>query len=193
MRAIWQMFEGALSPEAVDEFVKTVEKEIPTQTATVNFGDNQNVDSVTRRSEVRWVNQDFRNIFSDIHNTLNPYMKLANRNAFGFDINYIDSYQFTTYKGEDKGFYDWHEDVFWDSNIDMIHRKISMTLQLSDSDDYEGGDFEFQSPIEMPKKEALRKKGTILLFPSFVRHRVKPVTKGVRKSLVGWYEGPKFR
>ena len=193
MRAIWQMFEGALSPEAVDEFVKTVEKEIPTQTATVNFGDNQNVDSVTRRSQVRWVNQDFRNIFSDIHNTLNPYMKLANRNAFGFDVNYIDSYQFTTYKGEDKGFYDWHEDVFWDSNIDMIHRKISMTLQLSDSDDYEGGDFEFQSPIEMPNKEALRRKGTILLFPSFVRHRVKPVTKGVRKSLVGWYEGPKFR
>ena len=193
MKAIWQMFEGGLSSELVDELVKTVEKEIPEQKATINYGDHQSVSSVTRRSQVRWINRQFLNTYLQIHNTLNPYMELANRNAFGFDINYIDSYQFTTYKSEDKGFYDWHEDIFWDNDDDMIHRKLSMTVQLSDSNDYEGGDFEFESPTQMPRKESLRKKGTVLIFPSFIKHRVKPVTKGVRKSLVGWYEGPKFK
>ena len=75
----------------------------------------------------------------------------------------------------------------------MHDRKLSVTIQLSDSNDYEGGDFVFDQEYQSPDPKALRKKGTILVFPSPIRHAVKPVTKGTRKSLVAWVEGPKWK
>ena len=70
-----------------------------------------------------------------------------------------------------------------------------MTIQLSDSDEYEGGDFEFDNDIlaNPPDKNILREKGRVLIFPSFLPHKVNPVTKGIRKSLVTWIEGPAWR
>ena len=72
-------------------------------------------------------------------------------------------------------------------------RKLSITIQLSDSDEYEGGDFVFTKDIPSPDAELIRKKGTIIVFPSFLYHQVMPVTKGTRYSLVGWYEGNDWR
>mgnify|MGYP001205851066 CR=1 FL=1 len=77
---------------------------------------------------------------------------------------------------------------------EVSDRKLSMTIQLSDSHEYEGGNFEFRDHISnIPPKEQLRKKGTVLIFPSFLYHSVQPVTKGTRKSLVTWIEGPAWR
>ena len=77
---------------------------------------------------------------------------------------------------------------------ELSDRKLSMTIQLSDSHEYEGGDFKFRDDItNLPTKEQLRKKGTVLIFPSFLYHSVQPVTKGIRKSLVTWIEGPAWR
>ena len=70
-------------------------------------------------------------------------------------------------------------------------RKLSVTVQLSDPSEYEGGGFEF---LECPNPdESSRKKGTVLVFPSYLKHRVLPVTKGTRKSLVAWFEGPRWK
>lgn len=193
MLAMWQMFHGVIPEEWIDEFVGVVEKEIPVQEATTNYGDEAEVNTTQRRSQIRWINLKYPHILKHIEPVLEIYMKSANRNAFNFDINYIDHFQFTTYRAEDKGFYDWHPDIFWETKNETTHRKLSITLQLSNSDEYEGGDFEFKAPVVQPDSNELRKKGSILIFPSFVEHRVTPVTKGVRKSLVGWYEGPKFR
>ena len=76
----------------------------------------------------------------------------------------------------------------------MYHRKLSFSAQLSNSDDYEGGDLVFDLPEELtPAKDAMRKQGTVIIFPSFLRHMVTPVTKGERHSMVSWIEGLNFR
>ena len=77
-------------------------------------------------------------------------------------------------------------------NSQPYHRKLSLTLQLSDPKDYTGGEFEFESEIE-PLPPQHTKKGTVLVFPSFYKHQVKPVTSGTRHSLVTWVEGPHWR
>ena len=110
---------------------------------------------------------------------------MANRECFGVSLNGFQEFQVAKYSAGD--FYDYH----MDSNIqdNRSQRKLSITVQLSDSIDYVGGDFEFSKDIGKLDKKKLREKGTILVFPSFVYHRVTEVTKGERFSLVGWYEG----
>ena len=113
-------------------------------------------------------------------------------NAFGVDLTDVWDIQYTIYDAKDDGHYDWHFDTFW-GNESSSDRKLSVTIQLSDSDDYEGGDFLFDPQYEPPDKMSLRKKGTVLVFPSPIKHKVEKVTKGIRKSLVAWVEGPKWR
>ena len=69
---------------------------------------------------------------------------------------------------------------------------MSVTIQLSDPKDYEGGEFEFESGIDQLPPEHTE-KGTVLIFPSFYKHQVRPITKGTRHALVSWIEGPHWR
>ena len=111
----------------------------------------------------------------------------VNRDCFGYDLNCIELLQFTNYDSSTQGFYKKHVDLAYG----VLCRKLSFTIQLSDENSYEGGDFCFHSspiPIILPKK-----RGTLICFPSFTLHEVTPVTKGVRNSLVGWILGPKFK
>ena len=95
--------------------------------------------------------------------------------------------QYTEYpKG---GFYEWHSDSDYDMSYMPSVRKISMTLLLSDPKDFKGGELE----LVEDKKRAKLQQGYAIFFASFIRHRVKPVTKGVRKSLVMWFGGPSFK
>jgi PKHD-type hydroxylase len=113
----------------------------------------------------------------------------ANFNIWKFDLSSIkDAIQYTEYSGENQGGYDWHLDV---GPYPLNHRKISITIQLSDPDDYEGGDFEIWT--HSGKTIAPKQKGAVILFPSYLLHRVTPVTKGVRKSLVLWVGGATFK
>jgi PKHD-type hydroxylase len=75
----------------------------------------------------------------------------------------------------------------------MNHRKLSMTIQLSEPNEYEGGEFEIDPEFGVLDQAVIKQRGTVLVFPSFLRHRVAPVTSGIRRSLVCWAEGPKFR
>jgi len=84
------------------------------------------------------------------------------------------------------GHYDWHTDL----GNKVCHRKLSFSLQLSDPKDYEGGDIEWiGSNVD---KEAIRQKGVITVYPSFLPHRITKVTKGTRYAIVGWIHGPTF-
>ena len=77
----------------------------------------------------------------------------------------------------------------------MFERKLSFTLQLSDSDEYTGGDLEFaelNGGDQEEFKKDMRKKGTVIVFPSFLQHRVTEVTEGQRHALVGWREGKQW-
>jgi PKHD-type hydroxylase len=100
---------------------------------------------------------------------------------------FSEAFQYTVYRGEEGGHYDWHID----HGPLPVQRKLSVSLQLSDGDSYEGADLEFMAGNRI--QPAPRERGAIIVFPSYVLHRVTPVTRGVRKSLVVWVTGPNFR
>ena len=155
-----------------------------------------------RDSNIVWLNDTW------IYREIQPYVQQANKNAgWNFDWDWSESCQFTKYKLNQ--YYDWHCDS-WNrpyekenKNEDGKVRKLSMTLQLTDGSEYEGGELEFDfrnyDPPQRDESKHLIKakeilpKGSIIVFPSFVWHRVKPVTKGVRYSLVMWCLGYPFK
>ena len=142
-----------------------------------------------RRSTVGWFDE-LRDY--DIKNMIMHFARIFTREKFGYHITNLQNMQFTTYNGtpEDGDHYDWHFDIFLD-NKSPYDRKVSFVLQLSDINDYEGGRFEIANPYFSVTTEAYE-QGSVILFPSFVPHRVAPTTAGVRHSLVSWVEGPKF-
>jgi len=140
------------------------------------------------------------------------YIERANRENFLYDIRNIDgeNMQFTQYsEGE---FYGWHNDAgisnhykpvsignhhegrasdYLNENLELV-RKLSFVVQLSDPDDYEGGNLQLLAE-DGKSYFAPRKKGTVIVFDSRTQHRVLKVTKGTRKSLVGWVVGPRWK
>ena len=140
------------------------------------------------------------------------YIQRANRENFLYDLTCIDgeSMQYTRY-GEGM-FYDWHNDSglavqykprsvgnhgdavqedYINENTESV-RKLSFALQLSSHDDYEGGNVILLD--EAGKKYiAPRQRGTVVLFDSRTQHRVNKVKSGVRKSIVGWVVGPRWK
>jgi PKHD-type hydroxylase len=148
-------------------------------------GSDEIVESI-RKSKIKWLhpNDDSQWLYDKIINMVVE----ANKAMWNFNLySVIDSIQYTVYS-EGGGHYDWHMDIGPGS---ISHRKISVVVQLSDPSEYEGGDLELMlnaDPIKLKKE-----KGLIYMFPSWTLHRVTPVTKGVRRTLVVWVAGPKFR
>jgi len=124
----------------------------------------------------------------EMYKKIEGWVVNTNNNHFGFDgIQVTEPAQYTEYSIG--GFYGWHTD----SELVMKNmppvRKISMTLLLNDPKDFEGGELELIDS----KKQPNLKRGHAVFFASFIRHQIKPVTKGNRKSLVMWFGGPPFK
>ena len=141
---------------------------------------------------------------SDRENLLNEvvwgFIREANARFFNYKLNYFQSIQFAKY--EVNGHYAWHQDASAQLG-QMEHRKLSLTLSLSDRNNYDGGYLEFFNggkPLcakfdhdEMcDVSEEVKEQGTVIVFDSRDWHRVTPVTKGIRYSLVCWTIGPRF-
>ena len=143
------------------------------------------IDPEKRITTISWIPfKDMPEMYKDIQAT----MLKANGNHFGFDgMKLTEVAQFTHYLTG--GFYDWHMDNDVLGKHQPPVRKISMTLLLSDPSTFEGGELEFMSK----GKTAKLKQGQAIFFASWLQHRVKPVTKGERKSLVMWFGGPPFK
>jgi len=114
----------------------------------------------------------------------------ANENMFKFDLYSMpEQIQYTEYYDYEQGHYDWHMDI---GHGNLSQRKISVTVQLSHPDEYEGGDLQLWPggtyPINAP-----RGKGNVIIFPSFMMHRVTPIIKGTRKSFVLWLGGGHYK
>jgi PKHD-type hydroxylase len=106
--------------------------------------------------------------------------------SYGFElVGFVEPLQFTCYGAGQ--YFGWHVDIGGDTTS---LRKLSLTIQLSAADDYQGGDLQFHGAAEMP---AARAQGTAVAFPSYLAHQVSPVTRGLRRSLVAWAYGPAFR
>ena len=181
---IVETIEPIFTPEQCKMIIEAGRSE-PKQTGQVGGGAKGTVDTKTRTSHISWI--PFKKML-DMYKDIEKLMQKTNRNHFGFDgMTLTEPAQYTEYP--EGGFYDWHID----SDINCSHeppvRKISMTCLLSPEDEFEGGDLEVMSEGKVAKL----RQGQIVFFASFVRHRVKPVIKGNRKSLVMWFGGTPLR
>jgi PKHD-type hydroxylase len=123
----------------------------------------------------------------------NSVFEYVNSMFYNFDINGYDYFQYAEYDAKESGQYNWHTDLSFGEHSKDVYttRKLSMSMLLNTPGvDFEGGDF---STFLSKEQNIPLKKGEILIFPSFIVHSVKPVTKGIRKSLVIWVTGPKFK
>ena len=157
----------------------------PRQQGQVGGGATGTIDTKTRTSHISWI--PFKKML-DMYKDIEKIMKVTNGNHFGFDnVQITELAQYTEYS--EGGFYDWHMDC----NVNCVNeppvRKISMTCLLSPESEFEGGDLELMSEGKVAKL----KQGHAVFFASFLNHRVKPVTKGNRKSLVMWFGGTPFK
>jgi PKHD-type hydroxylase len=219
----YYQFPSALTPKFVDDIVAYGKSHTPEMAITggASKDDEKNLDkkgnlkkSVVkdvqkkRKSDIVWMNDLW--IYKEIH----PYIHEANQRAgWNFEWDWSESCQFTKYGvGQ---YYGWHCDS-WDKPYSrppladgtrpIDHgkiRKLSVTISLSHPDEYVGGnlEFDFRNQVDWDRNkkaaihscEGIRPRGSIIVFPSFVWHRVAPVTKGTRYSLVIWNLGYPFK
>jgi len=154
------------------------------QEATIGPNGSEVIQTQVRNSKTAWWYEDHwvTSIFSH-------YFNKANRDLWEYDLTYLKGIQITKYNEGDK--YDWHCD-YGAEPVSEHTRKLSATLLVTDPNEFEGGDLEIidyhGNNIKMEKS-----KGTMIIFDSRIPHRVTPVTKGTRISLVAWMLGPKLR
>ena len=200
-------FTSAIPPKICDDIIKYGLSQAETMARTGGYGDKeltkQEIKDMKRKrnSDLVWLNDPW--IYKELH----PYIHEANKAAgWNFDWERSESCQFTKYKLNQ--YYDWHCDS-WDKPYDRKDpnnpehgriRKLSMTCQLTDGSEYKGGELEFDFRNEDPDKpkkpvkcKEILPKGSLVVFPSFVWHRVCPVKIGERKSLVIWNLGLPFK
>lgn len=199
MRGEWCFFPGKFSPESCDEII-AMGLERADSPGTVG-GETRRPPTVAReirQSSVTWLpRHDAR--LNGLFSVLDDFVWEANNTWFGVDYDYhgTNALQFTIYRGKaaeaaSGDYYHAHSDTAWISEY-PAQRKLSVVVQLSDPDDYDGGDFTMEHVSQQIPSEQIKQRGTVLVFPSLIRHGVAPVTRGTRYSLVGWYMGPAWR
>lgn len=182
-------FQEGFTPEELT-YIEQQVQEIPFQTALTEGGSqDEGMGLDSRNSQIKWIP------FSDetkwIYDKLGDLATIANNEVFHFDLHSMpEQIQYTEYYGTNKGHYDWHMDI--GSTNQMKYRKLSITVQLSSPDEYTGGDLQIWTGGQFPMT-APRGKGNVVIFPSFMMHRVLPVTSGTRKSFVLWLGGGHYR
>lgn len=196
MNQWWQLWGSYFTPDECEKIVDIGLKRQVVEGTIGHGSDTNTVDENFRRSKVRWLDRRDDDV-QWLMQKMDHAFQYANCNAFQFALTYFKDVQFTEYNADVEGKYDWHEDITW-TQRSPTRRKLSFVAQLSSPQDYSGGDLEIDKDTvgganQLPKAEELKRQGTVFVFPSFLRHRVLPVTKGVRYSLVSWYEGPAFR
>ena len=219
LKNYYYYFQSALTPRMCDDIVAYGKKHQAEMAVTggvskkVETGGkltNKEIKNIQKKrdSDIVWMNDKW------IYDAVHPYIHEANKLAgWNFEWDWSESCQFTKYGvGQ---YYGWHCDSWEepyqrkqneDGTYPIDHgkiRKLSVTISLTEPDEYVGGNLEFdfrnQIDWERDKKSKIkecteiRPRGSIIVFPSFVWHRVAPVTKGVRNSLVVWNLGYPFK
>ena len=176
------------SPEELDKVYKDVAL-LPFRKAATGMIDTP-ADKEIRSSSVKWIPKTEK--WAWLYGKLYSMAMEANNALWHFDlITATDCIQYTEYYDVEGGHYGWHQDI---GPGPMSKRKVSITVQLSDSDEYEGGDLEiFKGGDPEKSDKAPRGKGVVFIFPSFMMHRVTPITKGTRRSFVLWVGGTHYK
>ena len=184
-------YDDFLSDDEIDQIFKYVKN---LEYSNGKLWDNNRDVKKIRQSSIKWIllNENTNWLFKKL------ILKIYETNQFNFHhtLKYVEDLQFTQYEENQKEFYSKHIDGSSSHLGDFVEtRKLSFTIQLTDENEYDGGDLVFyiNSDNEIVKKNASRKKGTITFFESNILHEVTPVTRGTRHSLVSWVWGPNLR
>jgi len=180
-------FKEALTPSECEDIIKigkSFPKEIASTFNQASIGPSIKEKEETRDSEVRWIplNEDSQFIYDKIRRCCEE----ANKEQFQFDLSgFTEELQFTEYEGEGKH-YNWHPDIGPEKN----KRKLSVVIQLSDPSSYKGGNLMINTGNTATID---RSRGSIIIFPSFLLHKVSKMESGNRYSLVSWVSGTPWR
>ena len=178
-----------------EENLQKIEDYCKTQTINpapiVNGSDPTAIEDSYRKSDVGFIyaNDENRWIFDSLFQITSH----LNNKYYNYDLSGFEHFQYTEYNGEGSK-YDYHTDMIFGDQVSptlLMPRKLSFSLILSNPDEYTGGDFEIL--IGKKSNPVPQTRGRVIAFPSFVLHRVAPLTSGVRKSIVFWAVGPKFK
>jgi PKHD-type hydroxylase len=179
VETIEPIFTEKLCKEIID-LSSTLKKE----QGQIYSKDEKDGNKKRRHSTISWIPF---NKMQPMYDDLIHLIQKINRNHFGFsNVQITEPAQVSEYsKGQ---FYHWHTDSSIDMDTEPSVRKLSMTLLLNDPNEFEGGNLEIAE-----KNMSHMKQGHAAIFASFLQHRVTPITKGVRKSLVVWFNGEPFK
>jgi PKHD-type hydroxylase len=180
-------YKEGFTKEELTKIYEGVAK-LPFNDATVFGSDNPEVLKQIRSSSVKWIPKNEEWMW--LYEKLMSYASTANNEVWKFNlISAQELIQYTEYYDTAEGHYDWHQDI--GPGIGS-QRKVSITVQLSEADEYEGGDLEMWSGGNHVAV-AERGAGVVFIFPSYMMHRVTKVTKGTRRSFVLWVGGDHYR
>ena len=143
-----------------------------------------------RATQVAWVLR--KSETEDLYRKMEAIVLRLNAEHFRSDLSGLTALQYAVYREAESGYFDWHNDYGRDRNDPgQEPRKLTLSLQLSDADAYEGCDLQVRAahPVDV----APRQRGALVAFRATALHRVTPITRGVRKSLVAWAAGPEYR
>jgi len=184
----------AVAPDICKQIVKDCKQNILEQ-ATLSESITNDVASIRKTSINFITNED-----NKINELAWHFLRKANESLFHYDLTFFQAIQFAEYKEDD--FFEWHQDYGGISKSNEV-RKLSLTLVLSDPDTFEGGELQFYNGGRPMKgmgeitgeqiNKDIQSQGTAIVFDSRDWHRVTPVTKGVRHSIVCWTVGPNFK
>lgn len=180
-------WRGAFNKSDVDRIIQLGEQQ-QKQQAFVYTDTSQEISEQTRRTEISWISRTPESEW--LYKALYFYASELNARYFGFNLfGLVDSLQYTVYHGapDVPGHYTWHMDMDVKT---VAPRKLSMVVQLSAPEDYDGGELDFQG---ISVTQADKTVGDVHAFSAWVMHRVSPVTRGIRRSLVCWFAGQQFR
>ena len=179
----WVALENIFTDQELDEIViqgNRVKKISGTVSGSI---------SDYRVCDIAWLKSDeVESDFDWVYATLTDAIKKVNNEYFQFDLTHLTALQFTVYDGKNNSNYQKHMDL----GRSFPNRKLSFSIQLSDDNEYTGGDLRFHH-IKTQPEIAPRTRGKIIFFPTWMVHDVTPVTQGIRYSLVGWVNGPNFK
>ncbi len=165
-----------------DECASIIQQAKNRATVAGSLGAEDEINQSTRSSDVTYLMHNDENDW--LYDRLGREIQQVNAEAYQYQLSGIEAIQLASY--EEGDFYDWHTDL---GEADNSTRKLSLSIQLTPADEYDGGELEFMKTADTGIKD----QGAIVFFPSFLHHQVKPVTRGRRYSLVAWVHGDAFK
>ena len=193
----WYWYKDGLSQEEVQKIINLA-SELPIERATTIGSDGVaqegNDPDGIRSSMVKWIPQTTQ--WDWLYQNMIAWAEEANNELWHFDlVSAPENIQYTEYYAHENGHYDWHQDI--GPGEQPSRRKVSITVQLSDAEEYDGGELQITTGGDVSNDwgaaSCPKGRGVVVLFPSYMMHRVSEVTKGTRRSLVLWVGGAHYK